>query len=373
MTFESPELPLADEPPLREAPPPSEEPTSAVELPAGPPAWPRVGAVLSGALDLVTQARGPLRNGSLYIGFLGLISMGPAALALVAIAANYPGVLDGLPVVFARGTDPTGSVGLAIIVAGFMLTAIGVDAQVIGLAILGGQRVDRPLTLREAVRRARTVFWRIVRASIIVGAIEAVVTAALGRFFVAWLGPDAEGASIGATVATSLLTAPLVYVQVGIVLGDVGAWQAVRRSVRLARARFRLAVLSSLFGLVTQFLLSVALSTGLDLVVRAVEPFRGQLANLDVASVGGFAVVGLGTLVALFALWTLTFTVSALTAAPQVVAFLGLTGYSGGLDQARDEEGGRWEPKPRWVSLPMAVGSVIAALFAFAALATVLH
>ena len=46
--------------------------------------------------------------------------------------------------------------------------------------------------------------------------------------------------------------------------------------------------------------------------------------------------IAIGGSIALFAYWTLTFTVGALTAAPQVVAFLGLTGYSRGLDGARE-------------------------------------
>ena len=39
----------------------------------GRPVWPGVGAVLTGAFDLVTQARIPVRNASLYVGLLGLL------------------------------------------------------------------------------------------------------------------------------------------------------------------------------------------------------------------------------------------------------------------------------------------------------------
>src|SRR6185312_4477222 len=53
---------------------------------AAPPApvWPRVGALLSGSLDLVTQSRIPLRNASLYIGLLGVLTMGASLLTLFA-------------------------------------------------------------------------------------------------------------------------------------------------------------------------------------------------------------------------------------------------------------------------------------------------
>ena len=41
-------------------------------------------------------------------------------------------------------------------------------------------------------------------------------------------------------------------------------------------------------------------------------------------------------LLGLLALGSLTFTIAALTTAPQVVAFLALTGYAGGLERARE-------------------------------------
>jgi hypothetical protein len=59
---------------------------------------------------------------------------------------------------------------------------------------------------------------------------------------------------------------------------------------------------------------------------------------------------------------SLTFTIAAIVAAPQVAAFLGLTFYSAGLDRARSASG---EPasRPRWVTVPMdlamiAIGAV---------------
>ena len=59
------------------------------------------------------------------------------------------------------------------------------------------------------------------------------------------------------------------------------------------------------------------------------------------------------------------FTVGALTSASQVVAFLGLTGYSGGIDLARDEPAhGLPRPTPAWLSRPMMVGIVIGLVLA---------
>ena len=71
-------------------------------------------------------------------------------------------------------------------------------------------------------------------------------------------------------------------------------------------------------------------------------------------------------LAVVMAFGSLTFTIAAIVAAPQVTAFLGLTYYSGGLDRARSADGVR-PRRFRWVSIPMAVtmvGLLIAAALA---------
>ena len=331
-------------------------------LPPGPPVWPAVGAVLSGSLDLVTQARIPLRNASLYIGLLGLLTMGPSLLTLLA-----PGV-D----LFAE--PPTGIGGwmiLAWTISFLAIVAISIEADILGIAILGGARAGRPLTLGEALRRSRQVFWRVVRASIVVGTVSYVVTIVLQLTLDAIFGEATDAAPVGATLLTAVIMAPFVYVPVGIVIGDVAALESIRRSVRLARARFRLAVVASLFAAIAQFLLVFAASAGLDLALRALEPFRAELETLDTSDTGGFTLVAGAAFIALFAYWTLTFTIGALTSAPQVVAFLGLTGYSSGLDGAREAPAGepRRDPAPR-MTRPMAIGAIVAALASLLALAT---
>ena len=79
----------------------------------------------------------------------------------------------------------------------------------------------------------------------------------------------------------------------------------------------------------------------------------------------------------ILALGSLILTVSAISIAPQVVAFLALTRYGGGLDRARDpvlvapasgEEAADRPPRApprlrtgfRWVTRPMRVGIVVA-------------
>ena len=62
---------------------------------------------------------------------------------------------------------------------------------------------------------------------------------------------------------------------------------------------------------------------------------------------------GILVLALIVAFGSLTFTIAAIVAAPQVAAFLGLTFYSAGLDLARTP-GGAQRPA-RWVTLPMGI------------------
>ena len=351
-------LPFPAEPALAVGPP---------SFPAGPaaaaapprPVWPTVREVLSGSFDLVTGARIQLRNASLYIGLLLLVTVGPLAVAAIAEAPTIdPDTLEGL-------SEWTALAGLVAVLA---LIAISVEAQIIGLAILGGARVGRPLTVRQALRRSRVVFWRVVGASFLVGIPTAIVALLLGLAFGGAFGDATDAAQVGSQLLVGVITAPFVYVVAGIVLGDVGAIEAIRRSILLSRARLRLAVIASLFAVIAQYLLLFAALAGADIVVRVLEPFHAQLEEFDPASLGGFVLIAAGALVAVFAYGTLSFTIGALAAAPQVVAFLGLTGYSGGLDGAREAADGEpTRPTPLWISPVMILGVVVAVVSAVAA------
>jgi len=56
----------------------------------------------------------------------------------------------------------------------------------------------------------------------------------------------------------------------GIVLGEVGVFEAIQRSFRLARSRWRLALVVALFGIASQFIVLFGVSIGGDVVVTRV-------------------------------------------------------------------------------------------------------
>lgn len=346
------EPPSGGRPTLEPEPEPLPRPPSAL----GPPAWPAVGSVLSGSLDLLGRSNRSLRVASLTIGALALGTVGP--FVLVLLANDRP--LDEL----VRSGGDT-ALAVTLIVAFLGLIALGTESQILALAILGGSFVGRPLTFLEALRRSRAVFWRVIRLSLLVGIATELATGWLGSRLGSLLGQDSEASVIGASLLTAVIMAPAVYGVAGIVLGDVGAVESLRRSFRLARARYRLALLVSLFGVVAQYLFVAALGAGFSLEGTLLSPFSAQLQALSPGTWPWLAVLGGGALVAIFALGTLTFTIGALSAAPQVVAFLRLTGYARGLDGARDPEGAGSEARPARLSRPMAIGIGLA-VFAMA-------
>ncbi len=285
--------------------------------------------------------------------------MGPALIAIVADPAFSIDFEAALP------SEQPGLDVAALYLLLFALVAVALESQIIGLAIVGGASTGRPLSLREGLRRSRTVFWRMFRATALLTIVDAVLNQLILGVVNPIFGPDTDVPLVGTNLLVGVIMAPFVYVAVGIVLGDVGSVEAIRRSVRLARARFRLALVLSLFSVVANYLLLFAAAAGLDLAGRILEPFSAEIRSLDPGNLAGF-VVGAGLiLLALFAGWTLVFSVGALTSATQVVAFLGLTGYSGGLDRARDEVPGELpRDRPAWLSWPMIVGILIGLLLA---------
>ncbi len=138
----------------------------------------------------------------------------------------------------------------------------------IATSLLGARLVGRPITVRQAVARARTIFWRALAATLIVG----IPLHRSRRGSRAWIGASTDFSADAAVLVTlgvtALIGAPFAYLLTGIVLGDVGAIEAIRRSLRVFRARKLAAVVVALFETVAQLLVLFGLSAGLDIAIR---------------------------------------------------------------------------------------------------------
>ncbi|HJW21845.1 MAG TPA: hypothetical protein VJ506_05390, partial [Candidatus Limnocylindrales bacterium] len=225
------------------------------------------------------------------------------------------------------------------------------------------------------LQRARQVFWRYGFAAFVVGILSTVI-ATLVDLAVGVLGhADSFGGGLVGTLIATLGVAPFGYILTAIVIGDVDGAAALGRSITLALARPRLALVVAAFAFLASTIQVLGLGVALDLVDRIVtflDPGLEQDAGLLVA-IPAIAI-------ALVAFGSLGLTVGAVTAAPQITAFLGLTHFTGGLDRARShptsltsptepsptEQGEQGSPAPspwqqpaktpgptRWVTVPM--------------------
>jgi hypothetical protein len=186
----------------------------------------------------------------------------------------------------------------------------------------------RPLALRESIAVARRRFWTMLGAGLVVGVIGGICSGAAQVLVIALVGPGellTFGVSLVVAVAVGV---PFVYVPAGIILGEVGAWEAISRSIRLVTLRKTLAVVVALFGVLSQLIVLFGLSIGVDVLSRVLvgtgltEDFPRPLV-VPIAA----------TLV--FAMGTLLFLVEAIAAAPAVHAFAALTHYTNGLEAGR--------------------------------------
>jgi hypothetical protein len=332
------------------------------------PAWtkayelPSARRVVSAGLQLAVDASAPIRRASIYIGLLSLGAFGPAMLLLLVAVGRLMSdpatarMLTNDPSsLFVQNPDlvpPLLLLYVLVLLGLILLLAIGVDAQAIAISILGGRAADRPLQLREAVTRARQVFWRLGAAGFLVGIASTVVALLVTLPFIRVDDPN-TGISFIGSAAAALIVTPFAFASTSIVLGDVDAIEALRRSWTLFRVRPRIAFVVTLFTLVTSAIQSFALGAGADLAVRV-----GGFMHLGFDQ-GGAALVLSAILVLAFvvAFGSLTFTIAAIVAAPQVAGFLGMTYYSGGLDRARSSDGAR-PRRFRWVTLPMAFAMI---------------
>jgi hypothetical protein len=328
-----------------------------------PPAWsrayelPSARRVVGAGLQLAVDASGAIRRASIYIGLLALGALGPAVVLLLLAIGRLlalPGFADTVVsdprLLFYEHpevVEPLLTVYVLVLVGFLVIAAISIDAQAMAITMLGGQASERPVRLWEAVVRARQVFWRLFGAGFLVGLANLVVTLAVTLPFIRPLDSN-TGLSFIASMIGALAVTPFAFAGTGIVLGDVGATEALRRSVTLFRARPRIAFVVTLFTLVTSAIQTFAIGAGADAAVRV-----GELMHLGLDQ-GALALVLTVAIVLAFivAFGSLTFTIAAIVAAPQVAGFLGLTHYARGLDRALAPE----DAPPRgfrWVTLPI--------------------
>jgi hypothetical protein len=332
---------------------PPDEPLPSFALPAEPAFAPPTEAlpefvlpsgrqVVGRGFDLSLGATQQLRPASLYIGLLLLGFVGPAALLGAFMIAHDPAFFEAI---FSGDTNVRppddivaafGILAILTMVAFIGAVIVAVEAGIIAVALLGGQDVGRPLTLREGIVRSRQVFWRLVRGSILLGLwlalVDNIVLLVLGHPIGDSGAPDT---ALETTAASLVAGLPFVYFQSGIVLGDAGAFESLRRSTRLARARWRLALVIGLFTAASGYIELFGLGAGGDILSRFVDTLHLSL----IGDPGRAVASGALLVVAIVALGSLLLTVAAIVAAPQVVAFVGLTHYAAGLDLARQAVG----------------------------------
>jgi hypothetical protein len=365
--------PVAAVPPPGPAPePPLPEPPATLEpdpITLRPYDLPTARGVVSFGLSLAYGASSELRRASLYIGLLTLALLGPPIVLLIEFIAHYD-LTNPETITTAFGFQPDPAIAAPLITLSLLLYpalagwfAVSIDGQLIAVALLAAREGERHFTLREATIRARQCFWRVVRGSLIVGLASLVIQLVIGVVVAAVLTAG-TGSDFVVSVIGVVILAPLGYLTTGIVLGDVGALESLRRSMRLARARPRIALVVALFTLVTAAIQLFALLGGLDLFIRLATVVHLGFEG----GVGPLVGVILGILALVMAFGSLSFTVAAIVAAPQVAAFLGLTYYTAGLDKVVEQP--PTGPRFRWVTRPMIVLIVLVVLGSGAGIAS---
>ena len=303
--------------------------------------------LIGASFDLLLRSGDQMRRASFYVGLIVLGTAGPFALGLwgsLLTGYDFAGLGPGASDV------TTGWLGLLslLLLAGIVVASVESTAVVI--ALLGGAFAGRPLTIREAVQRSRMTFWPLVVASVVVSIPTLLVQELIGQ--------STQVGLVAGLIVGTLIQAPFVYAQAGIVLGGVGPIEALKRSVRIVRARKVAAIVLAILPSVYWLLVLLGFSAGVDLAIRAIDAL-GLGADSGPA---GVALVTVLIVVIAFALGTLLFTVTAIIYAPQVVMFVGLTRATMGLDRVRpggDHDVDRPAPgrRPfRWLTRPMLLG-----------------
>ena len=325
----APDVALLDPDAARVAAPAAAPPGPAFELPGAR-------QVVGRGLQLAYDSTGDLRRASLYVGLLMAAVAGPFALLLLLDIPTFSGIDFSSPATMTPGQaesllrliGPLYATGAMALLG---LVTVQIDGLLIAVSLLAGRASGRPLQLREALTRARQVFWRYGAAAFVVGVISTVVTFLVLFATGGFAGAGSSGGSILASLVSTLVVLPFGYVATAVVIGDVTGAAALRRSIILVRARPRLAVAVAAFAFAASALQTFGLGVAADLVGSIADVLHPNLDMTGGGLIVAIPLVGIG----LMALGSLSITVNAVTTAPQVAAFLGLTHYSGGIDRVR--------------------------------------
>jgi hypothetical protein len=328
----------------------SQEPMAASPVEPAPPLEPisaspeiplaSTGRLLAASFELLGRSGVDMRRASFYIGLIVLGTVGPFALASWGVLVVE--MEQGTFVDIGNGSavdGPFTALGLLALVG---LVVAWVESRSLAMTVLGSRMVDRPVSTRRALARSRQKFWTAILASFMAGLPVVLVQATVASVVAPMAGEAFDAASvISSTIVTAIIGGPFAYVLAGVILGDVDAFEALRRSFRVFRARKLAAAIVVVFETITALLVLLGVETGLDVVLRL---FDGLGLGPDSGAIG-LAATTIGVIAVTFAFGTLIFTVMAITVAPQAVMFLGLTHATFGLDRVRP--GGSDDPDVR--------------------------
>jgi hypothetical protein len=316
--------------------------------------------LLGASFDLLTRTSDDMRRASFYIGLVVLGTVGPFAVASFAFGIVSVHRTDREVTQLLRSGFGIWY-GLLGFLAGCGLAVAAVESRAMAAAILGGHLVRQPVTVREALARSRMVFWRVIVGSIILGVPVFIAQTALDAALASTLGAQTDVSLVSSVVVAAVVGAPLAYLLTGIVLGDVDPFEATRRSFLVFRARKLAAVLVAVFETVAVLLVVLGLGAGLDIALRVFD----ALGLGSDSGTAGLILITIGVIVGVFALGTLIYTALAISVAPQVVMFVGLTRATIGLDHVRP--GGDRDPaliapgrsRFRWLTIPLRIAFIL--------------
>lgn len=292
---------------------------------SGPP--PSVGSIVQDVLDALIAAGSELRVLSASVTLFAVAAVG-IPLGSYALYANILGEAGKAP------EDVPAELAILALVAALVgiiaLLVLLVQIPLLIIATVGGRVAGQPLTLQQALRRARQVFLRGLGAGLLVTVATAIPALIAQVLLVAILGPT-ELASGLVVFSGALFAAPWVYVLPGIVLGGVGTGEAVRRSWRIARFRWRIALTIALLGVVGQVIVASAASA----VIGTAATILGLAGPSDVSPSAQPILTALLLAVGAIVSASIFFGIQIVQFAPQAAGFYALTRYAGGLAAAR--------------------------------------